>query len=155
MSAGEVLRVLDALRSAPVWIGGGWGVDALVGHVTRPHRDLDLAIDASYEAPALAALATVGYRIETDWRPSRVEVAAPDERWVDLHPVVFDETGAGQQAGPDGTSFDYPAECFTWGLIGGRRVPCLSARQQLIFHSGYVPRACDLADVELLRSLGP
>jgi lincosamide nucleotidyltransferase A/C/D/E len=50
---------------------GGWGVDALVGRQTRPHRDVD--IDAAYQAPVLLALYERGYRIETDWRPNRVE----------------------------------------------------------------------------------
>ena len=153
MSSHEVLRVLAALRDVPVWVGGGWGVDALVGRETRAHRDLDLAIDARHEKLALVKLHELGYVIETDWRPVRVEVGAADERWVDLHPVVFDETGAGRQAGLDGTSFDYPADGFTSGFIGGRSVPCLSVRQQLIFHGGYAPRAHDVADIELLRSL--
>lgn len=38
MSAIEVHTVLDALATVGCrsWIGGGWGVDALVGHQTRP-----------------------------------------------------------------------------------------------------------------------
>src|SRR5436305_13032130 len=106
MSAAEVLAVLDALAAAgcPAWIGGGWGVDALAGRQTRSHRDLDLAIDAAGETAALAALAARGYVVETDWRPVRVEVAAPPGRWVDLHPVAFGADGSGTQAGPDGTS---------------------------------------------------
>lgn len=59
------------------WIAGGWGVDALVGKQTREHRDLDLAIDATCEASALMTLDALGYEIETDWRPVRVELAAP------------------------------------------------------------------------------
>src|SRR5438876_8784156 len=27
-----------------LWIDGGWGVDALLGEQTRPHKDLDIAI---------------------------------------------------------------------------------------------------------------
>ena len=27
-----------------IWIDGGWGVDALLGEQTRPHKDLDIAI---------------------------------------------------------------------------------------------------------------
>jgi lincosamide nucleotidyltransferase A/C/D/E len=155
VTAEEVLAVLDALATAgcPAWVGGGWGVDALVGRETRPHRDLDLAIEAAAEPAALAALAALGYVIETDWRPIRVELAAPGDRWVDLHPVAFDADGNGTQAGPDGTSFEYPRDCFTTGSIAGRSVPCLSAAQQLEFHSGYDPRPHDVADLALLRHL--
>src|SRR4051794_25159397 len=74
----EVLEVLTALEEAGCrfWIAGGWGVDALVGAQTREHRDLDLAIDAAREAGVLAALAGLGYAVETDWRPARVQLAA-------------------------------------------------------------------------------
>ncbi len=95
MLARSVLEVVSALSDAGcrAWIAGGWGVDALAGQQTREHRDLDLALDASGEEAALQALAALGYVIETDWRPARVELAAPGERWVDLHPVVFDASG--------------------------------------------------------------
>ena len=67
MPSSEVLAVLEDLGSARcrVWVGGGWGVDALVGRQTRAHRDLDLAVDAEDEGRALAALARRGYRVET------------------------------------------------------------------------------------------
>ncbi|WP_369334184.1 nucleotidyltransferase domain-containing protein [Amycolatopsis camponoti] len=42
MPAGTVLRVLDAVHPARVWLAGGWGIDALLGRRTREHRDLDL-----------------------------------------------------------------------------------------------------------------
>jgi hypothetical protein len=77
---------------------GGWGVDALVGRQTRSHRDLDLALDAGNEAAALRALQRRGYRVETDWRPVRIELVAEGRGWVDVHPVVFDATGHGRQA---------------------------------------------------------
>jgi lincosamide nucleotidyltransferase A/C/D/E len=155
MTAAEVHRVLDALASAgcPAWVGGGWGVDALVGRQTRRHRDLDLAVDARCGTAALAALEELGYGLETDWRPVRFELSAPGERWVDLHPVVLDDQGNGVQAGLDGTTFRYPADCFVSGQIGGRTVGCLSVAQQLEFHSGYRPREIDLADIAILRQL--
>src|SRR4051812_37627781 len=100
----EVLEVLADLRGVGcrVWVAGGWGVDALVGHQTRPHRDLDLAVDADHESAAIPALEDRGYHIETDWRPVRVELAAPCRGWVDLHPVVFDSSGHGRQADRNG-----------------------------------------------------
>lgn len=155
MDASEVHRVLEALAGAGcrVWVAGGWGVDALAGRQTRPHRDLDLALDATGEAAALGALTAHGYAVETDWRPVRVELAAPGARWVDLHPVVFDAAGRGTQAGLDGTTFAYPAGCLVTGTIGGREVGCLSVAQQVAFHTGYPPRDVDLADLALLRRL--
>ena len=152
----EVSAVLDDLRRAGCrcWVGGGWGVDALLGRQTRPHRDLDLAVDADDECAALQALLDRGYQLETDWRPVRVELVAPDRGWVDLHPVRFDEHGLGRQAGLDGSHFDYPTAAFTHGSIGDVPVPCLSRGQQLRFHQGYEPRAVDLHDLEILQRLG-
>jgi lincosamide nucleotidyltransferase A/C/D/E len=155
MTAEEVHRVLAVLAAAGcvVWIAGGWGVDALIGHQTRPHRDLDLALAADGEAAALEALGALGYAIVTDWRPVRVEVGAAGRRWVDLHPVQFDEHGDGHQAGLDGGSFSYPQGCFVTGSIQGELVGCLSVAQQLEFHSGYELREVDHADISLLRQL--
>lgn len=155
MRVEAVLEVLDALRGAGcrAWLGGGWGVDALVGRQTREHRDVDLALDAGHEGSALTALGGLGYVVETDWRPVRVELAAPGRRWVDVHPVRFDTTGHGVQAGPDGTAFAYPRGCLTTGVLDGVAVPCLSAAQQVAFHTGYPPREVDLADLALLRPM--
>ncbi|MCU1492333.1 MAG: amino acid transporter [Acidimicrobiaceae bacterium] len=155
MTAEGVHVVLDALSAVgcSAWVSGGWGVDALVGRQTRPHRDLDLAIDAAHEASALKALIQLGYEIETDWRPVRVELASAGTGWVDLHLVAFDENGDGRQADLDGGFFTYPRSCFATGSISGGEVDCLSVDQQLIFHRGYEPRDVDLADLALLRDL--
>jgi lincosamide nucleotidyltransferase A/C/D/E len=155
MDLGEVLGVLADLTEAgcSVWVAGGWGVDALVGRQTRLHRDLDLALDARNQTVALHALERRGYRVETDWRPVRVELVADDRGWVDVHPVVFDPTGHGRQADLGGGHFDYPPEAFDKGALGGVGVPCLSRDQQLFFHTGYEPRAVDLLDLALLEGL--
>jgi hypothetical protein len=57
MLAEDALSVLDVLRNAgaDVWIGGGWGIDALVGRQTRQHRDLDLMHRKSQEPAVVAA----------------------------------------------------------------------------------------------------
>lgn len=73
---------------------------------------------------------------------------------VDAHPVAFDHDGNGVQAGPDGTTYRYPARCFVTGTIGGSPVSCLSVEQQIVFHSGYEPRDIDLYDLRLLHALG-
>jgi lincosamide nucleotidyltransferase A/C/D/E len=49
--------------------------------------------------------------------------------------------------------FDYPPEAFDHGALGGVYVPCLSRDQQLLFHTGYEPRAIDLLDLALLEHL--
>src|SRR3954471_14934729 len=107
MQLTEVIRVLDALADAgiPAWLEGGGGVDALVGHQTRAHRDVDVDIDASQEAEALAVLQTLGYEIETDWRPNRVELGLSGLGWIDVHPLQFQRDGSALQAGLNATFF--------------------------------------------------
>ena len=151
----EVVAVLDALEVAHVsyWVGGGWGVDALVGQQTREHRDLDLAIDGESLAACQRTLERLGYRPETDWLPVRLEYAAAGRGWVDVHPVRLFSDGSGRQEGLDGAFFDYPSSAWSVGQLGGRPVPCISAAQQRVFHSGYELRAQDVHDLALLDGL--
>jgi Aminoglycoside-2''-adenylyltransferase len=91
VSAAEVGTVLGIPHRAGfdrVWIAGGWGVDALVGHQTRIHSDLDLAVDVTQMAldHLLQAFGRHGYGVEADWRPSRVALVAGGARQVDVHP---------------------------------------------------------------------
>lgn len=88
--------------------------------------------------------------METDWLPVRVEVGA-GRGWVDVHPVRLAADGSGVQAGLDGTRFDYPPDCFTTGNPAGREVPCLTAAQQQLLHTGYEPRAQDIHDLRVTR----
>ena len=155
MDVAEVLKVLDAVRSTGCrfWLEGGWGVDALVGRQTRPHRDVDVDFDADYEDEVLEVLSRLGYSIETDWRPNRVELSAPGARWVDLHPLVIDDTGDARQAALDGGWHELHRSWFTTGVLGEVRVPCVSVEAQRLFHAGYELRAVDRLDLAQLDRL--
>ncbi|MEV4558690.1 amino acid transporter [Kitasatospora sp. NPDC049285] len=108
-----------------MWVGGGWGVEALAG---------------------------AGFRGTLDQRPVRFVAADPAGRELDLHPLEFASHGSATQASFDPAApFRYPAACFVTGRIGGAAVPCLSAEQQAYFHQGYRPTARDLHDMALLR----
>ena len=154
VDADDVLHVLDLLRraGAEVWVGGGWGIDALVGRRTRDHRDLDLMHRQEQEPSVVAALAADGFVESLDWRPVRFVLTAPDGREIDLHPLVFAEDGSAVQAsGEPERPFGYPASCFVTGTVGGTTVPCLSAEQQVYFHQGYQPSERDRHDMAQLR----
>ncbi|WP_152361039.1 nucleotidyltransferase domain-containing protein [Microlunatus speluncae] len=158
MVAEDVLGVLEVLRGvgAEVWIGGGWGIDALVGEQTREHRDLDLMHRQEQEPAVVAALASAGFVESLDWRPIRFVVSHPDGRDLDLHPLVFADDGSADQASPDPEHpFHYPASCFVTGMINGIRVPCLSAEQQFHFHQGYEKTERDHHDLAQLARLAP
>jgi lincosamide nucleotidyltransferase A/C/D/E len=156
MSLAQMLAVLAAVRSVGCrcWVEGGWGIDALVGRQTRPHRDVDLDIDAAFEDEVLAVLGELGYVIETDWRPNRVELVAPGGGWADVHPLVIDKDGNARQAALGGGWHEFPRSFFTTGHLGDVEVPCVSREAQRVFHSGYHLRPVDRRDLALLDQLG-
>jgi lincosamide nucleotidyltransferase A/C/D/E len=156
MALTEVLTVLEALDTVgcQYWLEGGWGVDALAGQQTRPHRDLDVDFDAAYEGAALAVLQQLGYVVDTDWRPNRVELVAPTRGRVDMHPLLLDADGGARQAALEGGYHHFDRSWFTVGELGGRRVPCLSAEAQRLFHQGYEHRPIDRHDLDQLAGLG-
>ncbi|MFJ4355221.1 nucleotidyltransferase domain-containing protein [Streptomyces massasporeus] len=154
MTADDVLSILAVLRNADVdiWIGGGWGIDALVGEQTRLHRDLDLMHREDQEADVVAALADAGFVETLDRRPVRFVVTGSHDREIDLHPLVFAADGSAVQASPDAEHpFAYPASCFVTGAILGATAPCLSPEQQVSFHQGYEPADHDRHDMARLR----
>ena len=110
MDAAEVLRVLDALEADGVRAGitGGWGIDALLRHETRPHADLDLGVASEAVDAAIAALAPLAYALAVDERPARMVLRSP-AGVVDLHPIVWGDSGVGVQTGLDGETFEYPS----------------------------------------------
>jgi lincosamide nucleotidyltransferase A/C/D/E len=153
MMLDDVLAAVRALADGgvPAWVAGGWGIDALVGVVTREHADLDLAVPAELDEDAIRVLAPLGYVLSEDQRPARFVLRATDGRVIDVHPVVFDETGHGIQQGFDGATFHYSPIGFTSGTIGGVTVPCLAVAQQIAFHLGYEPLERDRRDMAVLR----
>jgi lincosamide nucleotidyltransferase A/C/D/E len=153
MDSDSALALLAAIGDAglDVWVGGGWGIDALLGEQTRPHRDLDLMHRAEQEPRLLDVLGGLGYAETLDWRLARFVMTGPGGRDIDLHPLRFNEDGSAVQSSLDDEQFRYPADCFVTGAIGGRPVPCLSAAQQVYFHQGYEPTERDLADMARLR----
>lgn len=145
MSVRELHAVLDALTAVRVTPGSpeAWGrfarrtQDANAPRPRPPH-------EGDREAAALRAL---GY-METDWRPVRVELAAPGEQSVDVHSLTFDAGGNAVRAGPDGATF----YCALLRRRNHRRAhgPVLSVEQQIAFHGDYEPRNVDRADLVVL-----
>jgi lincosamide nucleotidyltransferase A/C/D/E len=155
MGASSVLELTARLCEAgvPVWIAGGWGIDALVGRQTRTHRDLDLIHDVTHEATALTVLSGRGFAEMLDARPVRFVLEREDGLELDLHPIAVAPDGSARQSADDqGGFFDYPADCFVTGVIDGVVVPCVSAAQQVYFHQGYEPTERDLHDMAQLRA---
>ncbi len=157
MTTEDVGFVLDALGSAGVdaCVGGGWGVDALVGRQTREHADLDLYIDFRHLLTADRVLRDHGLVPATDWLPTRVQYEDARERAVDLHPLRCEPDGTAELTLPDGRRARFPpGDLAAAGVIGERAVRCLSASRQQLAHQGYEPTGKDRHDLALLAELG-
>lgn len=153
VEAADVLDLVSALDTAEIcyWLDGGWGVDALLGEQTRPHGDLDLVLPRTDLDRVKALLLARGYEVIRDWLPTTLAFRDSSGREIDLHPIDTTPDGGGHQVLEDGTTWHYapPVE----GSIGGRRVRCASAEDQLLMHQGYEPRAVDYADVRRISEL--
>lgn len=147
----QVLHLLDLVGESGVraWVDGGWGVDALVGHQTRAHRDVDLVVDAEGVDRVTALLLEHGFEVVRDWLPTAIALAHDDGREVDLHPVELTSDGGGDQIQLDGVRrwhYDPPVT----GHIDGRAVPCCGLTTQIASHLGYEPDDDDVADMRAL-----
>lgn len=150
MSAGQAGAICTALARAGVscWVMGGWGVDALLGRVTREHHDLDLLVDVA-SLPALASwMADAGFAHRYDWdetAPVELDGATwstayvaghVDGRELDVHAVVPLQDGACRLATTD--PWVLPEDTLTGtGRIGEVEVRCTSVAAQRAMHRGY------------------
>jgi len=153
----NLIDVLDLLEDLNVtyWVDGGWGVDILTGKQNRDHRDLDIDFDGKFEEVLLEALKNKGYKITTDWSPSRIELHHPELGYLDIHPLIINEDGSAKQAAPDGGWYHFEPKWFSRSLFEGRVIPCISAEAQKLFHSGYELREVDRIDMKNLDCLFP
>jgi lincosamide nucleotidyltransferase A/C/D/E len=155
ISAEDAVYVLETLDDAgiEVWVAGGWGVDALLEEQTREHHDLDVVIPLQQIMKAVEALHLEGFRLGQDWFPIRLEMTDDQGRVIDIHPVRMDEQGNARMEMFDGGEWVTPAAGFAGhGVIGGRRVRCHTAEQQLRDHMEYEPRELDRADMSRLAA---
>jgi hypothetical protein len=145
--ANVVVDTVRALEGAGVatWVGGGWGVDALLGRRTRRHADLDLFYVRDAQ-PLCEALTAAGFEVRHEryirGRLIRTAIArSPDGRIVDVM-TTLDPAALGRDA-------------LAVGVVNGKRIPCLSAPTQLALHTGYAPERADRHDMKLLgRAFG-
>jgi len=153
IDANDVVEIVARLDAAgiPIWLDGGWGVDALLHEQTRPHDDLDVVMTLGDGDGAAAALTDLGFTVHEDERPTRFVLRDPTDRRIDVHTVTFDPEGGGIQVLQDGTPWRYPPEGFSGtGLIAGRAMRCLTPGVQLLCHQGYDPDETDRADMTRL-----
>ena len=175
MTAEDLVDLYSGLvaRGVRLWVDGGWGIDALLGRQTRPHKDFD-AIAAFEDLPALTGfLSGRGFSLKLIWEENRwtpcpvppalvgrerpaAEAATAfvledaSGREIDFHIVRFD--GQDRAVPAWTTDLRFPAEAFAGvGTIGGTRVRCLSAEMQMRTHTGYPLKESDVHDLRLLH----
>ena len=138
--------------SVRIWIDGGWGVDALLGRQTRPHKDLDIVIQEKDLATLEHLLGAQGYRrIKPDIeRPFNFVLGDDEGHEIDVHVIVVNERGDGIY-GPAENGHMYPADSLQGsGTIDGHPVSCISPEWMVKFHSGYELKEKDFRDVSAL-----
>ena len=154
MDADDVLYLYNALErvGVEIWIDGGWGVDALLEKQTRPHRDLDIAIQQKDVAKLVELLDKRGYReIKLEIRrPHNFVLADCHGHEIDIHVIVLDEHGNGIYGPPENGEM-YPADALAGvGVIAGQTIRCISPEWTIKFHSGYELKEKDYKDVSSL-----
>ena len=146
-----VIGLLEA-DGIPVWLDGGWGVDALLGHQTREHDDLDLVIELDRASRVIELLDGFGYSLVAGAPPKSFVMVDAGGHQVDVHPVAFDSEGGGVYEMDDGKRWVYPSQGFTGaGSVDGRPVRCLSPEVQVLVHAGYELTDKDYRELYLLR----
>lgn len=150
IQAADVLKLYKLFQenNIEVWIDGGWGIDALLGSQTRPHNDLDIALDDKDKPKLRKLLEERGYKDmprddTSDWN----FVLSDGEREVDIHTFLFDEKGNHIY----GTA--YPKESLSGrGTINGVTVKCIPPEWVVKFHAEamYEPKEKDIKDITAL-----
>ena len=164
-SARDLCRAFD-LAGVRCWVVGGWGVDALLGRRTRPHKDLDVLLAFTEHADAWRLLHERGYRLIYRWeenvdvpgaffdetgQPTAYVLQDTAGRLVDVH--VLDDRPHDPTALWTTDRVFIPGALDAIGTIDGLTVRCMSARMQLVAHADYELPIEHQADVYLLEQL--
>ena len=150
MTAPDVLRLYEELegRGIPIWIDGGWCVDALLGRQTRAHPDLDIAVERRFAEQLEQLLLSWGYqRRNADHASAWNYSMGQQGRVVDVHVFEFDENGKNIYG------VQYPFGSLNGeGVILQAKVRCVGPEWMFKFKTAYTPREKDLQDVQALAA---
>lgn len=167
VGAEDVISIYQRLsiHRVRVWLTGGWGIDALLGEQTRPHKDLDVIMLLDDVLRMGTLLGGDGYRLKELWSENRWVVDAhatkiatafvlqdSEGRQLDVHAVRLDDGGNGIPAwdAPEGfilASHDLAGV----GMIAGYAVQCITPEKQMLCHTGYELPEKQLLDLEQLH----
>ena len=153
----EIARLLTQ-ESVPFWLFGGWAVDFAVGHVTRPHRDIEWVIWGHDSDRVTRLLSARGYAL----RAREEEALTLVTQGIDVEFYVLVRDAHGCIITP-GRWAQWPwlpgAFAGAAGRIGEVACPMISIETLLETKEGYAQqtglplRPHDHADIAWLRRL--
>ena len=120
----DVKQILQLAIDAEikVFLDGGWGVDALLGHQSRVHNDIDIFVE------------------KKDYQ-NFIEIMKDN----DFYEIKMEYTTLNH------TVWNFPVETFSGkGKIEEIEVSCIEPYSQVMFHLGYEFDENDVHDVKLL-----
>jgi lincosamide nucleotidyltransferase A/C/D/E len=166
VSAQDAIRIYKLLSTSgiQVWLTGGWGMDALLGEQTRPHKDLDVIVLFDDLDRLGELLSREGFSLKELWSENRwvsdaqgAETATafvlhdPDGREIDVHALRLDDQGDGVPVW-DSEGFSFKKQDLAGeGVIAGFAVRCLTPEAQVERHTGYELPDQQRGDLELLH----
>jgi lincosamide nucleotidyltransferase A/C/D/E len=155
MSSVALVELLLLFESAaiPVWLDGGWGVDALLQTQTRNHKDVDIILPVEDVPKLQGLLAERGFTVREGKPPDSFVLANETGLEVDAHAVTFDDMGNGVYRMQNGEDWIYSMEHLRGqGSVREKNVKCLTPEAQVLCHAyGYVLGEKDYRDMELLE----
>jgi lincosamide nucleotidyltransferase A/C/D/E len=167
VSADDAVGIYQRLAAdgIPIWLVGGWGIDALLGEQTRPHKDLDVLVQLDDVARMRELLGRDGYGLKELWSENRwvADVRGAETttafvlrdaagREIDAHALRLDAHGNGVPAW-DGEGLVFEREALSGaGRIARVEVRCITPDMQKACHTGYVLPEAQLCDMELLQA---
>ena len=157
-------RVVDVLSAAaiPVWLFGGWGLDARIGRVTRSHGDVEFWVPRSEDDRSRTTLVDAGATALTTQPPEEACEFVWDA--VSFSTAYFDRGADGRflQLRGRWSDWAFPADSFgaDAGMLDGVPVPAMSVAGMLAMkeqfptlRNGRPWRDKDIADIAVLRRL--
>ena len=142
----EIVQLFDQ-HHIEFYVDGGWGVDALLEQQTRPHADLDIAIQHKDSTQVRALLEARGYRDVQRADSSDFNFVLGDSQGhqIDIHTYTFDA------AGNHVYGIAYPLESLAGtGSLDGHPVKCISPEWVVKFHTAYQFDEDDYRDVKAI-----
>ena len=153
VSAEDVLYIYRRLSDNGIqtWLTGGWGIDALLGEQTRPHKDMDALLSLDDMVRMGELFSEDGYNRKKIWsenawvldrwgNKTATAFVLQDkaERQFDVHAMRLDENGNGVPAWTTlGDLVFMEKDLAGNGIIAGFPIKCITPKMQVTCHRGY------------------